>query len=124
MVIPAEGTGLRCRLPDRRAHELVNFEHGGQRYTGGIGRFPEASGIAELFINAAKTGSDIEATAQETALAVSLALQHGCPLDAIRHALTREGVACGPVGALLLALRGMAEPQSGHHDRGAEDRAR
>ena len=100
---PPAVAGSRRRLPDRRAHELVNFEHGGQRYIGGVGRFLEG-GIAELFINAAKAGSDLEATAQEAALVVSLALQHGCPLETVRHALTRDGVAGGPLGALLLAI--------------------
>jgi hypothetical protein len=102
---PPQGAGSRRRLPDRRAHEVVIFEHGGQRYIGGVGKFPEG-GIAELFINAAKTGSDLEVTAQETALVVSLALQHGCPLETVQHALTRDGVAGGPLGALLLALEG------------------
>ena len=31
----------RERLPNRRGHELLDFEHGGIRYTVGIGRFAD-----------------------------------------------------------------------------------
>lgn len=94
---------LRRHLPNRREHELLTFEHDGQRFTGGIGRFSDGT-MAELFVNGSKFGSAAEASAQEAALVASLALQHGCPLITIRHALTRQGVAGGPLGALLLAL--------------------
>jgi ribonucleoside-diphosphate reductase alpha chain len=57
-----------------------------------------------VFLNSTKFGSAAEASAQEAALVVSMALQHGCPLDTIRHALTAKGVAGGPLGALLLSL--------------------
>lgn len=93
----------RERLPNRRAHCLVTFEHGGHRYHGGIGRFATGA-IAELFVNSSKAGSAVEGVAQEAVLAVSLALQHGCPLETITHAMTRNGVALGPVGAFLLAI--------------------
>jgi hypothetical protein len=33
----------RVRLPNRRGHELLDFEHGGIRYTAGIGRFEDGS---------------------------------------------------------------------------------
>jgi hypothetical protein len=41
--------------------------------------------------------------ASDAAIAVSLALQHGAPLDEIRHALKRDarGNAAGPIGAAL-----------------------
>jgi ribonucleoside-diphosphate reductase alpha chain len=94
----------RTRLPDRRQHWLIDFEHGGQHFTGGVGRFDDQGQVAELFINGSKAGSATETSAQEAALAVSLALQHGCPINAIRSALTRSGAASGPVGALLLEL--------------------
>ena len=94
----------RNRLPDRRDHWLVEFEHEGHRFTGGYGRFENGGDVAELFINGAKFGSAAEASAQEAALNASLALQHGCPYETILHALTCDGVAGGPVGALLLAI--------------------
>ena len=30
---------IRRRLPNRRGHELLSFEHGGIRYTAGVGKF-------------------------------------------------------------------------------------
>jgi hypothetical protein len=36
MIAAAE---TRRRLPNRRGHELLDFEHGGIHYTAGIGRF-------------------------------------------------------------------------------------
>ena len=90
------------RLPNRREHGLINFEHAGFRYTAGIGRFPDGR-LAEVFLNADKIGTAIETAAHDSAVVVSLALQHGVPPDTIRHALTRNGngEASGPVGALL-----------------------
>lgn len=94
---------IRQRLPNRRAHELVNFEHEGQRFVGGIGRFDDGR-IAEMFINGHKFGSAAEATAQEAALVASLALQFGCPFERILHSVTRDGIAAGPLGALMIAV--------------------
>jgi hypothetical protein len=90
----------RQRLPNRRSHWLYRFESGGQVYTGGIGRFDDGR-IAEIFINGAKVGSTAEANAQDAAIVASLALQHGCPLETIHHALVRSGGSGGPLAALL-----------------------
>jgi hypothetical protein len=88
-------TDLRDRLKDRRPHWLYRFECDGQSFTGGIGRFEDGR-IAEIFINGAKVGSAAEANAQDSAIVASLALQHGCPLETIRHALIRTGGSGGP----------------------------
>lgn len=90
----------RQRLPNRRSHWVYRFESGSQFYTGGIGRFDDGR-IAEIFINGAKVGSTAEANAQDAAIVASLALQHGCPLETIRHALTRTGGSGGPLATLL-----------------------
>jgi hypothetical protein len=93
---------IRERLPDRRSHELVNFEHGGFRYTAGIGRFPDGR-LAEIFLNSPKIGTHVETTAKDAAIVASIALQHGAAPETIRHALTRnrDGGASGPLGRLL-----------------------
>jgi hypothetical protein len=88
------------RLPNRRSHWLYRFESGGQFYTGGIGRFDDGR-IAEIFINGPKVGSAAEANAQDAAIVTSLALQYGCPLETIRHALARSGGGAGPLAMLL-----------------------
>jgi hypothetical protein len=103
----------RVRLPNRRSHELVDFQHGGFSYTAGIGRFADGR-LAEIFLNAAKTGTGVEATARDAAIVASIALQHGASPATLQHALTRngDGTASGPLGALLdlLTARERAAP--------------
>jgi hypothetical protein len=98
----------RQRLQNRRPHWLYRFECDGQVYTGGIGRFEDGR-IAEVFINGAKVGSAAEANAQDAAIVASLALQHGCPLETIRHALVRNGGLAGPLVALLDEVESRSE---------------
>jgi ribonucleoside-diphosphate reductase alpha chain len=105
MTAPAQLPHRRRRLPDRREVEIVDFEHGGQHYTAGIGRFPDGS-VAEIFLSASKAGSDAADIARDAAVTASLALQHGCPVATLRKALTRasDGIAAGPIGAVLALL--------------------
>lgn len=93
-------TGLRSRLKDRRAHWLFRFECDGQSYTDGIGRFEDGR-IAEVFINGTKVGTAAETNAQDAAIVASLALQHGCSVKTIQHALARSGGSAGPLATLL-----------------------
>jgi ribonucleoside-diphosphate reductase alpha chain len=95
-------TAERRRLPNRREHEVLDFEHGGFRYIGGIGRFQDGR-LAEVFLNVAKSGTAIENHARDAAIVASVALQYGTPVDVIRHALTRngDGSASGALGRLL-----------------------
>jgi hypothetical protein len=95
----------RRRLQNRRPHWLYRFECDGQIYTGGIGRFDDGR-IAEIFINGAKVGTAAETNAQDAAIVASLALQYGCPVGTIRHALARSGGSAGPLATLL----GKVEP--------------
>ena len=97
-VVPAG----RKRLPNRRGHELLDFEHFGIRYTAGIGRFDDGS-IAEIFLNTAKHGTGLDTSVRDAAISASLLLQHGCPLETLRRALTRngDGSASGPLARVL-----------------------
>lgn len=103
----------RKRLPQRRAHELLDFEHCGHRYTAGIGRFEDGR-LAEVFLNVpGRVGSAIEAMARDAATLASIALQYGAPPETLRRALTRntDGTAGGPLGAILdLMASGQREP--------------
>lgn len=92
----------RHRLPNRRAHELVDFECGGFRFTGGIGHFDDGR-LAEVFLTSSKTGTAIDTAARDSAVVASVALQHGADVETLRRALMRnsEGMASGPLGALL-----------------------
>ena len=103
---------LRKHLPNRREHVLVNFTTAdGFRYTAGLGYFDDGR-LAEIFLNAAKSGTAVETTARDSAVVASLALQHGVPTETIRRAVTRKGngEASGPLGALLDLLLSGIDP--------------
>ena len=103
-----EGTmGSRQRLPNRREHELLTFEHDGIRYTAGVGRFADG-GLAEIFLSTAKHGSALDVIARDAAVAASLLLQHSCSVDTLRQALTCNGDGSGS-GPLACALDLIAE---------------
>src|SRR5262245_47368945 len=64
---------------------------------------------AEIFLNTRKHGTAVDVNARDSAVAASLLLQHGCPIETLRRALTRnaDGSASGPLARALdlLALR-------------------
>jgi len=94
----------RRRLPNRRAHLVLDFEHGGFAYTAGIGFFDDARRQpAEIFLTTPKHGTVLDTNARDAAIAASLLLQHGCPVDTLRRALTRnaDGSASGPLAHVL-----------------------
>jgi hypothetical protein len=92
----------RCRLRNRRAHEIREFEFRGLRYSAGIGRH-ENGALAEIFLDCVKAQSQSAADARDAAVCLSIALQHGVPPEAIRSAVTRDGIGepSGIVGAVL-----------------------
>lgn len=94
--------GHRRTLPARRPHVAIPFEFEGQRFTGGVGLDPDGH-IAEIWISATKPNSGLDALASGAAICASLALQHGTPLQTIRHALRRNeaGEAACALGRLL-----------------------
>lgn len=87
----------RNRLPDRRAADVIAFEHDGRRWTASFGRFDDGR-LAEAFLDGPKESPLAEA-ARESALLASLALQHSCSLATIRHAL--NGRDAGPLATAL-----------------------
>jgi hypothetical protein len=87
----------RERLPDKRRAELFTFQHENRRWTATIGRFSDGR-IAEIFLEAPKESPLVE-MAQEGAIVASLALQSGCSIETLRHALA--GRNAGPLGAVL-----------------------
>lgn len=95
-------SAARKVLPARRPHEVIDFELMGRRYVAGVGRGEDGE-VFEVFLNGGKSGSDADVNARDGAIALSLLLQFGCPLDTIRRALTRnpDGSAAGPIGELL-----------------------
>jgi ribonucleoside-diphosphate reductase alpha chain len=92
----------RRRLKNRRASVTFDIESQGLKFTCTASRFPDGS-LAEVFLQNHKAGSMAGINAQDSAVVCSLALQHGVPLETIRHALMRgsRGVASGPLGVVL-----------------------
>jgi hypothetical protein len=96
------GGADRRRLANRREHELITFEHAGIVYTAGVGRFDNGN-LAEVFLSTAKHGTGLDTNARDAAISASLLLQHGCPSETLRRALTRNADG-SPGGALAQAL--------------------
>lgn len=96
----------RERLSNRRSNETIEFRHSlaesSMRYVATLGRFPDGE-LAEVFLNAGKIDASADVNARDGAVAISLALQYGCPASTLRHAMARkpDGTALGPLGALL-----------------------
>ena len=95
----------RARLPNRRLAETFELEVCGLYYTCTVGCFPDGS-VGEIFLQNHKPGSQSDANARDAAVAASLALQHGCPLQVLQRALLRDsqGRPSTPLGAALDAL--------------------
>lgn len=92
----------RQRLPNRRGCVSFDFQSAGCHYTATIARFANGD-LAELFLSNGKAGSDADTAARDSAVVASIALQHGVPIEVIRHALLRDsqGRASSPLGVAL-----------------------
>jgi hypothetical protein len=91
----------RKRPPNRRLAETFEFEVCGLHYTATIG-FADGRCV-EIFLQNHKPGSQSDANARDAAVAASLALQHGCPLEVLQRALLRDSHnrPSTPLGAAL-----------------------
>jgi hypothetical protein len=92
----------RERLRNRRRSEIFTLELHGLHYVASFSRFDDGR-IAEVFLQNHKPASQSDANARDSAIAASLALQYGCPLETLRRALLRDaqGNASTPLGAAL-----------------------
>ena len=92
----------RLRLPNRRAHEIREFEFRGLRYSAGFGRF-ENGALAEVFVECSKGQSHSAADARDAAVCLSISLQHGVAPETVRAAVLRDsqGAPSGIIGAVL-----------------------
>ena len=106
MTSPRKGAAMiRRTLPQRRAAETFHVRFWNQPFTVTVGFYTDGT-PGEVFIDSGKTGQDIQSTARDTAVVLSLALQHGTPIETIRHAVTRtdSGEAASILGAIVDAL--------------------
>jgi len=70
----------RRRLPDRRAGYTQKPRSGGTRFTSETGEYSDGS-LGELFLDMHKEGAAFRSLMNCFAIAVSLGLQHGVPLE-------------------------------------------
>lgn len=96
----------RALLAQRRPSEAFGFEHAGHRFRIQVGFYSGSGTIGEVFVNAEKTDSAIDALGGDVAILISLLLQHGAMPAAIGHALRRNpnGERASLIGALVDAL--------------------
>ena len=92
---------MRRVLPQRRAAETFDLRFWNQPFTVTVGFYADGT-PGEVFIDGGKTGQDIQSTARDAAVVLSLALQHGVPIEMIRHAVTRSG--SGATASILGAI--------------------
>lgn len=81
----------RHTLPSRRPQISFDLEHGSgrhNRFTVSIGSDGASADVREVFVSGHP--SELMNTVRDSAILLSLAIQHGCPLETIRHALTRD----------------------------------
>jgi hypothetical protein len=102
---------IRRRLSDRRGSITFTLEVGGPRFTATASRFDDGS-LGEIFLQNHKADSTAGIMASDAAIAASLALQFGCPMETLRKALCRDtrGNATGPLGVALDTLAREARP--------------
>lgn len=93
----------RQRLPNRRACDTYEFMRGKLAYAVSYGRAPEGGPIQELFINAGKSGTDVESVMCDASTVISVALQHGITPQELAHSITRnpDGTPASPIGQIL-----------------------
>lgn len=108
---------MRTSLPNRRPHEVLKFRFWGLSYIVGLGRARNDGPITEIFLNSGKSGEQAQTLARDSAVLLSLALQHGTPIATMQKAITRnaDGTPSGPIGQLLDII---AQAQG---DSGAEE---
>jgi hypothetical protein len=92
----------RARLPNRRLAETFELELAVLKYTATVGRHADGR-VLEVFLQNHKPGSQSDSNARDSAIAASLALQFGCPLEVLQRALLRDtrGRPSTPLGAAL-----------------------
>jgi hypothetical protein len=93
---------VRERLKDRRRNETFEVEVAGLHYTATVSRFEDGR-LAEIFLQNTKSASQSDNNARDSAVAASLALQFGCPLETLQRALLRDSRdrPSSPLGAAI-----------------------
>lgn len=108
-MIPSSSSPARRRLPNRRLHVTEEIAAAdGMRITATVGFDPYGDGDgapAELFLSGgedgkgAKVGSVMAAILEDACVVISVALQHGIPVEALRRSVSSDRAS--PIGAAL-----------------------
>jgi len=96
----------RNRLPNRRRSETREIIHnGGHKLTLSVGFYDDGR-FGECFVASSKIGTELEATARDSAILISLLLQNQVALTGIAHSLTinPDGSPSSVVGTVVNAL--------------------
>ena len=102
----------RRRLPHRRGAVALDIEHAGPHSRMHVGYFLDGA-VGEVFLDAAKQNSMLDAFAADAAILLSLLLQHGTFPAEIGHALRRSpnGAPASLIGAVVDELRATERQQ-------------
>jgi hypothetical protein len=97
----------RRRLENRRASQNLTVRKSGLCYQATVSYFPDGS-PAECFVSNHKAGNASDVAARDAGILLSLCLQHGCPIETIARAVSRnsDGSASGVIGAVIDLIRG------------------
>ncbi len=85
----------REMLPNRRHNVSFTLEFQGEKYDVTTGFYADGR-FGEVFINriqdksAAKLGQHLDGVCRDSAILMSLALQHGVKLSDLKHSITRD----------------------------------
>jgi hypothetical protein len=79
---------MREALPNRRQTQTFKFEFAGIKHHCSVSHYADGR-PAEIFIDAGKVNTGVQNIMRDGAILISLALQHGCPVETLRHAMTR-----------------------------------
>jgi len=77
---PIEHRPVRRRLPKRRPSQTVSFSVAGAEGYMTAGSYPD-DGLGEVFLKLGKQGSTLAGVMDAFSIAISIALQHGVPLE-------------------------------------------
>ena len=102
-------------LPNRRGAVAISFTHRDQRFRAHIGYFA-GGGLAEIFLDAARPDSALDAFAADAAILISLLLQRGSSPVEIGHALRRapDGSPASLIGAAIDQLQAILHDDEEH----------
>ena len=122
-LMPSVGMTRRRRLPNRRAAVTESIEFAGSnghvtRHEATLG-FDAIGRPKEIFLFGARDGSDMAAVLADTAVALSVALQHGVSAQSMAASIGRVPLADGSARmGMPASILGAALELLTHYERG------